>query len=463
MRFRVIVFAVLSSSAAAGLLACGNGDDTSVPTPLADGGKDGALSDATTGDAPVGDGESGGNLSDVSLAEATADRAAQDATVPSRLLLSYNGSTQSELVAFGLSSKAVDGRLVYPGYVGTTYITPSAPWLLEQESDVVARLDTVDPWIVDSSWNVAQPEPDAAYPNANPQAVVVATGSKAYVLPYNRNAISVLDTLSAVEGGIPSKLIDLGALVQPGGDGTLEMTAGVYVPGKNLVYVLLANIDQNAYNGSNNLGCAGNAAPTVIAIDTTTDTLVGLDGGAPGSGVSLPGRNPAFGPGAMAYDAVGDRLLVLQAGCLQAASDGGTGAVVGAEVDEIALTSGSTRRLLDLTGQPLPGQLVYMDSEHALLQLGAYPPPYTTYTWNPTTTALGSAIPNAPDSFAWDGAGNLLGVTAILDADSGSPSGYDVLSVTISDGTVTKLGSNPFSLGVGPSEFVSGVQLWPAQ
>ncbi len=457
MRCRVIVFAVLSSSAAGGLLACGNGDDTSVPTPATDGGKDGALSDATTGDAPASEADAA-NASEAS---------ATDAGVPSWLLLGYNsyvGASPGEVAAFDLNTNAVAGRLEFSGS-GTPYVGSTSPWLLEQGADVVAKLDPVKPWSVDSSWSI--PSGPAVVTDAgslpgtyaDPQAVIVNAGTKAYVLPYLTNAISVIDTSVAADAGAPTKQIDLSSLVQAGGDGSLEMTAGVYVASKHTVYVLLANINQNTFNTSTGyLQCAGDAAPTVVAIDTTTDAVVSLAGTADaGAAVALPGRNPAFGPGALAYDSAGQRLLILEGGCTSVAGDGGAGPLVGAQVDVLSLTSNATGVLLDLTGQPLPSQLVYMDATHALIQVGYGP--FTTYAWNPTTTTLGAAIPNAPDSFAWDGAANLLGITATYDADSGAVSGYDVLSVKIAGGTVTKLGSNPFSLTGGS---VVGVQLWSA-
>jgi hypothetical protein len=460
MRSRAIVFAVLLTSTEGGLLSCGNGDDTSSP-PTGEAGADGAAYEASASDVTTGDSGGGGDgaASDARISDGSGDGSAADAAVPSRLLLSYNsyaGTDPGELVAFDLASSSVAGRFEYTS-AGTTYVGPTAPWLLEQGVDVVARLDGEKPWLVDSSWNVAQDIPDVDS-NANPQAVIVGAGDKAYVLPYGRNAITVIDTASNVDGGLPLKTIDLSALVQAGGDGTLEMTAGVYVPSKQRVYILLANVNQNTFNTSTGyLQCAGQAAPTVIAIDATSDSLVALDGGPATSGVSLPGRNPAFGQGAMAYDAVADRLLVLQGGCTSVTEDGGAGPLVGAEVDELLLDTGATSSLLDLTGQELPTQLFYIDAQHALIQVGYGP--FTTYAWNPTTTALGAAIPNAPDGFAWDGAGKLLGITASHDPDSGDVTGYDVLSVTVPDGIVTKLGSNPFSLtGGGPT----GVQLWPA-
>jgi hypothetical protein len=473
--------AVLLAGAGAGLLGCGSGDDRSVPTP-GDSGADGTAHDAMTGDGPAGDGARGdaslgdatssdapvadvaaGDAGDAGHAgdagDAAAEGAGPDAAVPSRLLLSYNsyvGASPGELVAFDLASRSVAGRFEYTG-AGTTYVGGTAPWLLEQGANVVARLDGARPWVVDSSWSVA-PGGDAAASGANPQAVVVAAGSKAYVLPYLSNAISVIDPSAAVDGGLPTKTIDLGALVQDGGDGTLEMTAGAYDPGKHRLYVLLANINQNTYNASTGyLNCAGRAAPSVIAIDTTSDSLVAIDGGAGGAGVGLPGRNPAFGQGAMAFDAVGNRLLVLHGGCTSIAADGGAGPLVGAEVDELSLATGATRVLLDLGAQPLPAQLVYVDATHAFVQVGYGP--FTTYAWNPATTALGAAVPNAPDAFAWDGAGDLLGVSARHDADSGSVVGFDIVSVRVADGTLTRLASDPFSLTGGG---VTGAQLWPA-
>jgi hypothetical protein len=447
MRSRAIGFVVLVTSAAGGLSACGSGDDTSVAVPVPDAGADVTVSDAKAGDA----------ASDGGLADGASDGGLIDGASPSRLLLSYNsyaGADPSEVVAFDLGSSSVAGRLEYTG-AGTTYLGTSAPWLLEQSADVVARLDATKPWVIDASWSVARPPADAS--NTDPQAVVVNAGTKAYVLPYLRNAISVIDTSTSQDGALPTKSIDLSALVQDGGDGTLEMTAGTYVASQSRVYVLLANINQNTYDTSTGyLHCAGAASPTIIAIDTTTDSLVSLDGGT-GAGVPLPGRNPAFGQGAMAYDAATQRLLVLQGGCTSSAPDGGDGPLLGAEVDEFALSTSTTSVLLDLSGQEIPTQLVYVDAQHAFVQVGYGP--FTTYAWNPTITTLGAAVPNAPDSFAWDGAGNLLGVTALYDSDSGAVTGYDVVSVKAADGTVTKLSSNPFSLAGGG---VTGAQLWPA-
>jgi hypothetical protein len=499
MQNRMVVVAVLAWSAVGGLSACGS-DDSSVSAPVDsgmddhpdvasgdsglssteggaiqdDGGDDSgsAVLDATVEDAAsesgidasiaeTGSGDTGvaeAAAGDTGIADADASALTDagtsgDGGVATYLLLSYNGGSQSEVAAFGLASKQVDGRLLYPGFIGTTYPGPTAPWLLEQSADVVAELDPARPWTIDSSWNVAlHDRRDGGESYSDPDAVVVGAGSKAYVLRYTRNEIAIVDAAAIADGGAPVGTIDLSDQLQAAGDGTVEMSAGVYVPSKNLVYVLLANINRgNVACGGYCLLCA-DTHPTVVAIDVATDAVVDLNGSAAGVSLQLSGYNPGLGIGAMAYDSVSDRLLVLEAGCNDAAADGGAGALVGREVEELSLFTGRSRRLLDLRTAAYPSQLTYIDSRRAIVQLD------TAYSWDPTSTRLGPAIPNAPDSFVWDGVANLIGITARYSADGGVFSGYDVVSVRMADGNVTKLGTNPFSLTGG---FPAGVELWP--
>jgi hypothetical protein len=196
------------------------------------------------------------------------------------------------------------------------------------------------------------------------------------------------------------------------------------------------------------------STPTIVAIDTTSDTLVDLNGAAPGHGWPLAGYSPVFGPGALAYDALtgaSGRLLVLDAGCYPTAADGGVGALVRREIEAVDLATGQATELLDLTAAAFPTSVTYLDAHDAIVQLD------TAYAWDPTTTTLGAAIPNAPDAFAYDGHGNLVGVSAQYGGDGGL-SGYAVLSVSVADGGVTTLGSNPFTLTNG---FIGGATLWP--
>jgi hypothetical protein len=468
----VVCTALVWSVAGGVLMACEDGDDSAPASMPNEAGSDAASGDGAKGtDAgEAGAAEEAGldaagadSWADADDAMAVADAAleadvapeaaAGDAAVPTRLLLSNNAS-QSELVAFDVTTGQVDGRLVYPSFIGTTAIGPDAPWLLEQAVDVVARLDPAEPWKVTSSWNVALDDAiDGGDSYSDPDAVVVGAGSKAYVLRYTRNEIAVLDAAAPADGGVPVKAIDLSGQLQAAGDGIVEMSAGVYVPGKQLVYVVLANINRgNVANNGYTLLCS-DTHPTVIAIDVNTDTLVDLNGAAAGVGLALTGYDPGMGQGSLAYDAASDRLLVVETGCNQVDDAGGMGPLVGREIEELSLFTGQSRTLVDLDAAGFPSDLVYIDAHRALVQLdfsGAY-------AWDPTMSALGPAVPNAPDNFAWDGVANLVGIRARYDADGGS--GTDVISVRMADGKVTLLGQDPFSLSGG---YPSGAQLWPA-
>ena len=481
-------FAVLASSMA-GVVACSSSGESETPdaaeadaagladahgfeTGPLDGSSvndtgapalDGGGTDATTEDAADAATEGAADVATESAADAAADGATDaaadvDATPTPRLLLSYNGETTSELVAFGLDSKAVDGRFIYPGYIGTTFVAPTSPWLLEQANDVVGRLDPLQPWLVQSSWSVAlndQTDAGFAEPYSDPDGVVVGAGSKAYVLRYTRNRIAVVDSTQNVDGGAPASTIDLSGQVQAGGDGYVEMTAGWYDAANSRLYVLLGNINRADVSCNGYCQLCSDTSPTIVAIDTTTDAIVPLGrdaGGVATSGYTLQGYDPAFGPSSMVYDPPNNRLLVLETGCNAVAEDGGVGPLVRREVEAVSLADGSTSTLLDLTSAAFPQAIFYIDSRHVILQLE------TAYTWDPTTTTLGPAIPNAPGTFDVDGDGNLVGVTQNYGQDGG-PTGISVLTVNSGDGGVTTLGQNPFSLTNG---FVSGAQLWPA-
>lgn len=406
----------------------------------ADGGADATTSDASV-DAAI---DANGDASDAS-----------DAGGPPRLLLSYNGMTSSELVAMNVATGQVDGRLSYPGFIGTTWTGAPDPYLLEQANDLVVRLDRGRPWVPRASWNVTLSDrADGGSPYADPVAVVVGAGTKAYVLRYTRNQIAVIDMSQTADAGAPLGTIDLGGLVQPHDrDGLVEQTAAVYVPSRRLVYVLLGNIDKtNVSTDGFTLLCAQTTA-TVVAIDVDTDKLVKLAEGDATGAIRLAGYNPLFG-GGFAYDDANDRLVLMHAGCNQSA-DGGTGPLVGRIVEEVSLFTGTTRRLLDANGRGFPSAFVFLDPRRAVVQFDFAGS--STFVWDPSQPTLGPAIPNAPDSFVYDGRGNLVGVTSTY-GDGGVTTRIDVTQVRIADGNVKKLASDPFVLTGG---FVAGVDLWP--
>jgi hypothetical protein len=450
------------------LAACNNDDVVILPSgdadiadsadsslsALADSGVPDAAPDATasTPDASAPNADSS-SMSDAPEGATDANSAADGNGVTPQLLLSYNGSSQSELVVVDVGSRAVSGRLSYPGYIGTTYVGATSPWLLEQAQDIVAALDPLQPWLVRGSWNVSLADAiDGGAPSSDPVAVVIAAGTKAYVLRYTRNEIAVIDTShGGADGATAMGSIDLSAEVQANGDGFVEMTAGAYDPGRGRVYVLLANINRTLVaNDGFTLLCA-NTRPTVVAIDVATDTLIDLNGAADGVGISLSGYDPAWGQAAMVYDNASDRLLVLHAGCNVSEDGGAIGALQGRGIEEVSLFAATTRTLLDLTDAGYPQSLVYIDANRAIVQLD------TAYTWDPTIPTLGSPIANAPTAYDWDGHGNLVGIAPRNGADGGQV-GWNVVSVPVAGGEVITLVTDPFSLSGG---FVSGAQLWP--
>jgi hypothetical protein len=447
-----------------GALDATGASDGSALDGLGDGGGDataaidGAMLDAVAGDSAADTTPSDSSIeaADVSSPPVDGEAGLSDAeaggSIASRLLLSYNGTTNSELVAFDVASGTVAGRLEYPGFIGTSYVGAGEPWLLEQFRDVVAELDPTQPWLVRGSWNVALTDAvDGGSSYSDPVAAIVGTATKAYVLRYTRNEIAVIDTSHGADAALPIGSIDLSGLVQAGGDGTVEMTAGVYDPGRERVYVLLANINRTLVASDGYTLLCSNTHPTVVAIDVTSDSIVDLNGPADGVAIALQGFNPAWGQGALVYDSTADRLLVLHAGCNGVAEGGAAGALQNRGVEEVSLFAATTTMLLDLDDEAYPQGLVYVDAHHAFVQLD------TVYTWDPTIPTLGVPVPNAPQAYDWDGNGNLVGV-APRNGSDGGPVGWDVVSVRVSDGMVTKLGADPFSLTGG---FLSGAQLWP--
>jgi hypothetical protein len=451
MRKTILGVLALATSAATAFACNDTYDDTALLYEDA-GAFDVATDDVTVNDAAA---ETSADARSDAPSDAGAEADADAAPVPARLLLSYNGMSSSELVALNVGTGAVDGRLTYPSFIGTTTAQGPDPYLMEQATDVVARLDRVEPWIVRSAWSTRLDDAtDGGAAYSDPTAVVVA-GAKAYVLRYTRNEIAIIDPSQSFDAGAPTGKIDLSSFVQPSdSDRTVEQTAAVYVPQSGLVYVLLGNIDRNNVSSNGFTLLCAQTKPVIIAIDVTTDKVVPLANGDATGALPLRGYNPIFG-GTLAYDAPNDRLVMMHAGCNVNSGDGGAGAMQSRIIEAVSLFTGGSQTLLDMNAMGFPSALVFIDAHRAIVQLdfsGA-----ETFVWDPATTALGPAIPNAPDSFVYDGADHLFGMSAIY-GDGGAVVGIDVDKVRIADGVKTRLASNPFTLTGG---FIGGADLWP--
>ena len=446
MKRKSLAVALCSSAAMAGLWAAGCGDDEvfrETDAAAFDGG--GTLEAATNTETGPLDSSTGLGCGNASGA-------------PPRLLLSINNTTTSELAAFNVAGGTVDGRYTYPGFIGLTSSLGSDPYLMEQATDVIARLDAKRPWEVVSSWNVAGDDrTDGGKSNANPSAVVVPDCGKGYVLRFNRNKIAVIDTTKVADGGAAESYIDLSSLLQPDDkDGFVEMTSALYVPGKKRIYVLLGNIDLKKVAMDGFTALCADTKPSIVAIDTTTGQLVPLGGTAPGGGIALDGYNPPLGT-PLAYDAARDRLLVLSAGCNVDSGGGVAGGIVRRRVEEVDLATKQVKTLLSLDGQGFPAGMIFIDGTRAAISFFGQ-----SFLWNPSQTTLGAEIPGGLDFAAHDGKGNLVGARATYLGDGGAGP-IEVVSVPLGDGgvdasSVKKLGENPFTNNSG---FMSGAEMWP--
>jgi hypothetical protein len=364
-----------------------------------------------------------------------------------RVLVTINNRTSSELVAVNLRTRAVDGKLGFPSFIGGTYADGEDLWLLQQAVDVVAKLDRAEPWKIRATYNVGERR-DGGDTYTDPVAVVASAGTKAYVLRYTRNTIAVISPAVEGDASLPVKNIDLSSLVAPTDtDGFVEMTSAVYVAAKKRLYVTLANVDKNAIVPPNyDLLCpVSGLASTVVAIDTDTDALVNLGGAGPGGGIVLSGYNVGFGARSF-YEAAEDRLLVVTAGC------GPFGATQKRGIDEVKLATGQARTLVNLNAKAYPGAFERFGTKY-LIGLDTEVTP-----WDSSKATLEGPIPNAPPSFAFDGKDKLVGVRKRPGVDGGSGS-IEVVRVPVEgDAGVETLTVNPFTINDG---FIGSVEVWP--
>jgi hypothetical protein len=449
-------FAVaLVSSAPMGALWAGCGDD------VLDSGNDAGSLATPDGRASLPEAGQPSDAADSSAPEADSSvpsTCGSSAGAPPRLLLTVNNSNDSELAAFNLIDKKVDGRFAYPGFIGSTSSLGADPYVIEQANDVVARMNAQRPWEPLSTWNVAGNDAiDGGAPSAQPVGIVVPTCTKGYVLRFNRNKIAVVDTTKTADAGAPESYVDLTSLLQAGDtDGMIDMTAAVYVPSKKRIYVVVGNYDRTTVGPPDySLLCKSTKA-SILAIDETNGQLVSLGGTAPGGGIALEGYNPVVGA-PLVYDAAGDRLLVVQGGCNDPAA---AGALVKRGVEEVNLATGQVKTLIELNDKGFPASFVFIDGSRAALTFFF---PNQAFLWNPSQTVLGPELPASLDYVSHDGKGNVVG--ALRTTIDGGP-GVGIYSVPFAAGdggavdasSMQKLGDNPFSTTGG---FLGSAEVWP--
>ena len=389
--------------------------------------------------------DSGPPKSDATIDQSAGD-GGSDATLGPKLLMTYSAA-KGELTSFAIATKTVASHVTLPGFEETQWSGADLFLLGESATDTIAKLDPATGTNVLASWNVALSDAvDGGEASADPVQVVEVAPNKAYVLRFNRNRIAIIDPSQSADAGVPTGSIDLSSLKQASDHDThVDMTGAVFDASRKRLYVVLGNIDINFVDPQGYfLLCAGTKS-TLVAIDTTNDTLVSLGGTGPGGGVALNGYNPQVGIfGGTILDVAGDRVIVFSAGCNPpGVGDAGAGPLQGRLVEAVDLKTNTTTTLLDANAQQYPGQLLWLDATHAYIQFG-YGAFSQTFAWDPTQTTLGAQLPKTPDVFDYDDAGHILGPQSTYESD-GAAGPTNVISVTLADGGTVQLGQNPFT------------------
>jgi hypothetical protein len=289
-------------------------------------------------------------------------------------------------------------------------------------------------------------------PRANPVQVVSISPTKAYVLRFDTSSIAVIDPSQVTPNGVPTKIIDLSALVLPDdGDHGNEPSGAVFDSDAGRVYVVLGNIDQTKIPTDGSGYQCGSVRSSLIAIDAATDAVVSLGGTGLGGGITLQTHNPISGQPVI-FDKPRGRVLLLGAGCNNPSDAGASaGAIQMRGIEEVNLTTRATNVLLTLTDPALfPRALDFVSLGKAYV--GFYG---STYNYDPTQAMLGSLVMGAPDTYAVDVDGQLFGPRSSFGADGG-PGPVEVVRVPLS-GSAVVLATHPFMTETGG--FLSGAAM----
>jgi hypothetical protein len=222
------------------------------------------------------------------------------------------------------------------------------------------------------------------------QHAVVDTGTKAYVALYGANRLAIIDPAAGTITG----QVDLSAFTDSSDpDGLVDVFDGVYDAPSHRAYFLLQRTDQNEWGiAPDFVNTCLPVAPLVIGIDTANDAIVDLNGAAAGSGIALLGKNP----GALAPNLAGGKLMVVEAGCHDAAEAGApadAGASLtrrGRGIEAVDLAAGTSAWIYEHAQPGRLDNLVWIDGAHAFVSVAdaSFKPHW--YAWDPATTALGA-------------------------------------------------------------------------
>jgi hypothetical protein len=330
--------------------------------------------------------------------------AAAPATSAHLLVAGTDFTTSTEVVSLTLAPiKVGDSTTFMDGDVAAVS-SAGLGFALERTND---KVDLLDGGKVKTTFDITEPGTAGAASPAN----------KAYVALLNQSLISILD----LDAGTVSSRIDLSEFNYDGdSDHSADIGEGVYDATKKIVYYSLARIDRNAIaaDPSFHLPCTKETG-LIVGIDTTTDSVVDLNGAADGKAIELSLVSQL----SLALSADGKSLIVLSSGCYEGATLKNQG------VEVVDLAAGTTQAVYAPTGTDFLAKLILVGGSNAVLgsfdDLGA---PH----WNKldlTAGKLGDELLHVPDAVTFDGK-DLLGV----DGTTGAVLRYD-----LSTGTATTI------------------------
>ena len=447
---------------AAAVVACGDDTTSVTQVPAGDAGPDGTAPDASTtqdagadassdaadasvaetgADAAVNDAAADGTTADAGAADADAGEArdtgaaidASDGGLASYAIFVGTDFTNAELSVVSLHPDAPLGNLALANQDSVASASGGLGFVLERGAGIVLELNSEMPATVGTTIDVNDTADAQAYAS-NPYAVVVTTGTQAYVARYAENSVAIIDVVSGAKTGT----IDLSAFVAPDDpDGIIEMSAGAYDPATNRVYLLLQRINEyGTYQGTDDVPPCLASHAEIVAIDPTTNAVVALTDAGNGA-IDLLGYNPET----LVPDFANGRMLVSEGGCY-GYPDGGDGSLrFGRGVESIGLASAAPTWLYQTSDVNLVSGLILVDSTHAYLKVASQ-----WFPWNPTQTTLGTtAIANFPLAPFYDGAGRIVGLWQ-TQPDAGSDAGvaWSVVAMSTTTEDLSTIVTAPF-------------------
>ena len=423
---------------ALGLSACtGNGDDNSVAPkpPDAGPGADASLpSDAETdASLPVEAGVDANLATDGALDARSPDGGPLDASTPSFALFVGTDFVNGELAVVALHPDTVAGQLPLADQDSIPSASSSTGFVLERGLGKVIVLDQAHPWMAAKTIDVNDSADAAAYAS-NPHAIVLTTGTKAYVARYASNVVKIVD----VGSGAVTGSVDLSAFVAPDDtDGLVDVTDAAFDPATGHAYFLLERIDQGDFGmAPDNVGACLASHGQIVGIDVANDSILDLNGAAAGSAIDLLGDNPA----SLTPDFGNGRFIVPDTGCYQApdaGSDGGQLPRLGRGVESVAIAAGTPTWLYQTSALDRLSGLVWVDGTHAFVNQGS-----DWFAWNPTQTTLGGAVTDFPGAPFYDGAGRVVGVSSATGSDGGTL--WSVVALDVATSHLSTIADNPF-------------------